>query len=244
MIRIQLLLLILPFYSLLGASDEKAVVSQLQSLVSNPLNIERNKAGNVIGINIDAPDFKYEDFELFLKLPKLKALKIGHAGYVKDKRGRNTPSGEDFSGVSILAKHPELTHFSAGGALEKPFIDGLSKLKNIEHLMVLTTHSKDHEWGKISELTNLKSFGIRMRNRPEDNQPKGRTDHIFNQFLGLKNLEHFTLREMHFIDPKPFVDFIVSRRNLKLLTISDSNLPQAALAKIKAARPELKITIY
>ncbi len=221
---------------LVALADEAAALARLQQSVSKPdeLNVKRHADGSAQEIRLNSPDLTNEDLALFNQLPKLERLTISHAGYVKGKPLKD----RTFAGVSALQSHPSLKYFSAGGAIGKEYLAALAQLKNAPELYIQTTHSSDADWAPIGTMKHLTFLGIRVRN----DRTKTLTDHLFDQFTGLDNLERFLLSEMTFTDPAPFVKFITALPKLKELEIRSSNLPDTARAAIAKAKPGLKIT--
>jgi len=217
-------------------ADESSALTKLQNSVSKPksLSIKRNDANQIVEIRVNGPDLTNEDLALFNEFTKLERLTISHAGY-----GKNGKTGVDFSGIAQLKDHPTLDYFSAGGAVGEEYLKALSKLENISSLYVQTTSTVDSNWGPIGTMKHLTYLGIRVRNK----RMSKLTSAMFKQLMSLDNLESFFLSEMTFGDPDPFVEFVVSRPNLKELTIRRSNLPEEDLDRIKQAKPDLEIIV-
>lgn len=222
-------------------ADEADVIARLENSLAKPenLGLTRDKTdGTVREIRVNAPNLTNEDIAVFLEFPKLERLTISHAGY-----GPEGKTGVDFSGVAVLKDHPSLQFFSAGGAVGKEYLAALPALTNVDELYIQTTSSLDPDWAPIGAMDHLTYLGIRVRN---DRMSK-LTSAMFEQLMGLNGLKRFMLSEMTFGEkgggPEPFVKFVTTRPNLKELIVRRSNLPDAALAEIHAAMPELKITI-
>lgn len=88
-------------------------------------------------------------------------------------------------------------------------------------------------------MEHLTRLAMRVRN---DRMNK-LTDNLFKHLMPLENLQHFLVSEMTFKNPAPFVEFIITRPDLKELVIRRSNLPESALASIREAKPDLKIEV-
>lgn len=197
----------------------------------NP-RIKKNKAGKIVEIAVNAPDFSNEDIAIFNDFPDLERLTISHAGYSKNKK-----TGVDYSGVAVLGEHPTLDYFSAGGAVGKEYLAALPALKNISQLYIQTTHSVDADWAPIGKMQHLAYLGVRVRN----DRMSEMTEAFFEHLMPLENLETFFLSEMTFTNPALFVEFVTSRPQLTTLVLRRCNLSDEALADIREAKPELEI---
>ena len=219
-------------------ADEAAVLNKLRGTVDKPqtVRVKRDReTGNIVELALNAPDLQNDDLRLFNQLPHLKRLTISHAGYAKGKK-----TGVDFSGVIHLRKHPSLDYFSAGGAVGKEYLAALAQLINITELYIQTTHSVDADWKPIGTMTHLRYLGIRVRNDRMSNLTEG----MFVHLKPLKNLDHFLLSEMTFKDPQPLIDFVVTNRKLKKLTLRRCvNFPRDARDAIRRSHPDLQIEI-
>ncbi len=106
-------------------------------------------------------------------------------------------------------------------------------------IYIQTTTGVDEDWAPIGTMTHLTYLGMRVRN---DRMNK-LTDEVFLQLMPLENLERIFVTEMTFKDPSPFVRFVTSRPKLRELTVAKSNLPEPAIAAIRAAMPDLALKI-
>lgn len=219
-------------------ADESGALARLEASVASPngVGINRNKDGSVREIRINAPALTNDEIAIFNEFPNLERLTISHAGYADGKK-----TGVDFSGVRSLADHPALTFFSAGGAVGKEYLAALPALTQITELYVQTTHSVDADWVPIGTMTHLTYLGIRVRN----DRMSELTGAMFVHLMPLDNLEKFLLSEMTFDgESEAFVEFVTSRPMLSELTLRRcQQLPDEALAEIRAAKPDLKIQI-
>ncbi len=218
------------------SAGEATAVAKLEASVRSPksIRIAKNDEGAVTSIRLNGPALTNEDLTIFLQFPKLESLTISHAGYANGKK-----SGVDFSGIAVLADHPSLRNFSAGGAVGKPYLDALAKLENVPELYIQTTHTVDDDWAAIGTMTHLTYLGVRVRN---DRMSK-LTEGFFAHLMPLENLERFLLSEMTFTDPAPFVEFVTTRPKLQELIIRRSPLPESTLTQIREAKPNLTITL-
>ena len=218
--------------------DETSALARLEQSVSSPksLRVTRDKQdGTVREIRVNAPHLHNDDLALFNEFPRLERLTISHAGY-----GGGKKTGVDFSGVKHLTDHPSLIYFSAGGAVGKPYLAALPNLTKVKELYIQTTNSRDEDWVPIGTMHHLTYLGIRVRNE----RMSKLTGMMFKHLMGLENLERFKLSEMTFRDDSTlFVTFITTRPKLRELVISRSNLPEASLARIREAKPDLEIVI-
>ncbi|QDT37613.1 hypothetical protein [Stratiformator vulcanicus] len=215
----------------IAGADDATALARLKEKVPEP-RVGKNRQGEIVQISVNAPNLTNEELALFNQFQHLQKLTISHAGY---KKGGKT--GVDFSGVAALKDHPSLKYFSAGGAIGKEYLKALSQLSNIDELYIQTTNSMDEDWAPIGEMTHLTYLGVRVRNDRMSKLSEG----FFPHLMPLDNLERFLLSEMTFKDPQPFVDFVISRPNLKQLTLRKSKLPEASLAEIRKAKPDLEI---
>ncbi len=215
-------------------ADEAAALAKLTGSVSHPPRVQRDAAGEIIEISVNAPDLSDDDLALFNEFKSLKRLSISHAGY--SPRGK---TGVGFSGVRHLKAHPSLEFFSAGGNIGKEFLAGLAELDNVPEIYLRTTTGVDADWEPLGTMTHLTYLGILVRNERMNKL----TDEFFLHLMPLENLERLSVRAMTFRDPAPFVRFVTSRPKLRELTVSKSNLPQPAIAAIRAAMPDLDIQI-
>ncbi len=233
----RLLALFLAAFVTGGAcADEAAALAKLTDSVARPPNVQRDAVGEIIGISVNAPDLNDDDMSLFNDFKSLKRLTISHAGY--SARGK---TGVGFSGVRHLKAHPSLEFFSAGGNIGKEFLAGLAALDNVPEIYIQTTISVDQDWAPIGTMTHLTYLGMRVRN--DRKNTKSPTDDVFLHLMPLENLERVLVSEMTFKEPAPFVRFVTTRPKLRELTVRQSNLPETAIAAIRAAMPDLDLKI-
>ena len=91
---------------------------------------------------------------------------------------------------------------------------------------------------ELEEGKHLTYLGVRIHN----GRMSKLTGKLFAHLMPLENLESFLLIEMTFKeDSEHFLQFILSRPKLQQLTFRQSNLPEAQLAKIRQAKPNLEI---
>jgi len=235
---------ILPSILLLALSpvlsaDEAALLAKLEDSMRGEPRIQRNDDGEVIGIALNGPDLSNEDLALFNEFVSLEKLTISHAGYGGKRPKGEKLTGVDFSGVKALKDHPSLRYFSAGGAVGRPYLEGLSELKQLPELYIQTTSTVDEDWEPIGELTQLEYLGVRVRN---DRMNKLTSDFL-KHLMPLKNLERFLLSEMIVKDPAPLVEFVTTRPKLEVLQISRCEIPESAMEAIRKAKPELEIEV-